>query len=98
MLKGATWNTDRPTRVFPDAVLGQAMDAHGTSLDAELQAFGLVEQDKVNWFDSYKHNHRTLVEKFYKDPKKAESFFKPASKGKKEVAVTKTVAVGAQIN
>lgn len=66
--------------------LAQAMDAHRACLDAEIQAFGLVEQDKVNWFDTYKLNHRTLLQKFYKDPKKAESFFKPASKGKKEVA------------
>ena len=62
--------------------LAAAVDAHQAALDAELQAYGLVQQEKVNWFDSYKLNHRTLAQMFYKDPKKADTYFKAAAKGK----------------
>ena len=66
--------------------LTAAVDAHKAALDAELQAYGLVQQEKVNWFDSYKLNHRTLAQINYKEPKKADSYFKPAAKGKKAAA------------
>jgi hypothetical protein len=65
--------------------LTTAVDAHQAALDAELQAYGLVQQEKVNWFDSYKLNHRTLSQMFYKEPKKADTYFKAMAKAKKKV-------------
>ncbi|MGA9752856.1 MAG: hypothetical protein WBS54_13830 [Acidobacteriota bacterium] len=62
--------------------LGSAMDAHRAALDTELQTYGLVQQEKINWFDSYKLNHRSLAQTFYKEPKKADSYFKPIPRGK----------------
>jgi hypothetical protein len=41
-----------------------------------------VEQEKINWFDAYKLNHRTLAQMFYKSPGKADTYFKPAAKPK----------------
>jgi hypothetical protein len=66
--------------------LTAAVDAHRAALDAELQAYGLVQQEKVNWFDSYKYNHRTLAQMNYKEPKKADTYFKAVSKAKKPAA------------
>jgi hypothetical protein len=63
--------------------LSAAVDAHKAALASELQAYGLVEQEKVNWMDSYKFDHRTLAQKFFKEAKKADTFFKPAPKAKK---------------
>ena len=34
--------------------------------------------------DAYKLDHRTLAQMFYKDPRKADTYFKPAPKGKKK--------------
>lgn len=62
--------------------LTAAVDAHRAALDAELQAYGLVQQEKVNWFDSYKLNHRTLAQINYKEPKKADTYFKAVNNGK----------------
>lgn len=62
--------------------LTDAVDAHKAALGAELQAYGLVEQEKVNWFDSYKYDHRTLAQMNFKDPKKADRYFKPITSGK----------------
>jgi hypothetical protein len=61
----------------------EAVDAHRAALDASLQAFGLVEMEKVNWFDSYKLNHRRLAQIYYQNPKKADTYFKPAARAKK---------------
>ncbi len=63
--------------------LAAAIDHHKAAHDAELQAYGLVEQEKVNWLDAYKFDHRTLVQMFYKDRKKPDSYFKPVPKAKK---------------
>ncbi len=63
--------------------LAHAVDAHRSAHDTELQAYGLCEQEKINWFDTYKLDYRALVHLYYKNPKKAESFFRPAVKGKK---------------
>lgn len=68
------------------AAMGQlaaAVDAHKAALDTELQAYGLVQQEKINWFDTYKFNHRTLAQIYYKDPKKADTYFRLARKVKK---------------
>ena len=64
-------------------MLGQAVDVHRAAHDSELQAYGLCEQEKINWFDAYKLNYRALYHMYYKTPKKAESFFKPVTKAKK---------------
>ena len=60
-----------------------AIDAHKAAVDAEVQAYGLVQMEKVNWFDSYKLSHRTLGQRFYKDRKKPDTYFKPAPKRKR---------------
>jgi hypothetical protein len=39
--------------------LATAMDEHKAALEAEMQAYGLVQAEKINWFDGYKLNHRT---------------------------------------
>jgi len=74
-----------PIRAAMDS-LTAAMDAHRAALESELQAYGLVQTEKINWFDTYKLNHRTLAQMFYQDPKKADTYFKPAPKGKKPAA------------
>ena len=66
--------------------LNAAVDAHKAALDAELQAYGLVQQEKVNWFDSYKLNHRTLAQINYKEPKKADTYFKGRDQGEGQEA------------
>lgn len=65
------------------STLAGAVDAHRAAHDSELQAYGLCEQEKINWFDTYKLNYRALFHLYYKTPKKAESFFKPMPKAKK---------------
>jgi hypothetical protein len=83
-----------PLSAAANALAG-AMDAHRAAHDAELQAYGLCEQEKINWFDAYKLNYRALYHMYYKTPKKAESFFRPVTKAKKAnggVAPTATKA------
>jgi len=63
--------------------LGKAMDLHRASIEMENQAAGLLKVEKVNWLDAYKRSYRDLTRLFYKAPKKAEGYFKPASKGDK---------------
>ena len=63
--------------------LATAMDAHRAALDAELQAYGMLTTEKVNWLDAYKRNYRQLTNLYFKDPKKADGYFKPAPKAKK---------------
>jgi hypothetical protein len=60
------------------------MDAHRAAHDAELQAYGLCEQEKINWFDAYKRSYRDLCRIYFKDPKKVDTYFKPPTKGKKD--------------
>lgn len=63
--------------------LSAAMDAHRAALDAEVQAYGLLANEKVNWMDAYKRSYRDLGRIFYQVPQKADTYFKPAPKGKK---------------
>ena len=63
--------------------LSTAMDAHRAALDAEMQAYGMLATEKVNWLDAYKRSYRELCRLFFKDVKKAEGYFKPAPKEKK---------------
>ena len=66
--------------------LQTAMDAHTTALTGEANAYGMVQSEKINWLDTYKLDHRTLAQLYYKEAKKADTFFKPAAKDKKEAA------------
>jgi hypothetical protein len=75
--------------------LSAAMDAHHAALDAQAQSYGLLETEKVQWLDAYKRSYRELTRLNYKDPKKAETYFKPAPKAKK-AAVTPTPAEAAK--
>jgi hypothetical protein len=68
-----------------DALSG-AMDAHRAAMDSEAQAWGLLETEKVNWLDAYKRSYRDLTRIFFKDPKRADSYFKPAKADKKQAA------------
>jgi len=79
---------------FP-AVLPLAIDAHKSAMDAEAQAWGLLETEKVNWTDAYKRSYRELARLYYKDPKKANAYFKPPTrhrKAKDEEVVTPAAA------
>jgi len=71
-----------------------AMDAHRAALDAEVQSYGLLQTEKVNWLDAYKRSYRELGRLYFKEPKKADTFFKPAPKGKKEAAAPAAPAGG----
>jgi hypothetical protein len=44
----------------------------------------LVKAEKLNWLDAYVRSYRDLGRIFYKQPKKADAFFKPVPKGKKK--------------
>lgn len=74
-------------------MLLQALDAHRVAVRAESEAFGLAEQEKVAWLDAYKHDQRVLAQIFYKEPQRAESYFKPARKGKAAAAPATVPAV-----
>lgn len=63
--------------------LKTAIDAHAVAMASETSAFGMVQAEKINWLDTYKLDHRTLSQLYYKDGKKADTYFKPAPKGKK---------------
>lgn len=66
--------------------LSAAMDAHRAALDSEVQAYGLLQAEKVNWLDAYKRSYRDLTRLYFKEPQRAETFFKPAPKEKKTEA------------
>jgi len=63
--------------------LSQAIDAHKAALEVEMQAYGMIQAEKVNWLDLYKKDYRDLARMFYKEPKKADTFFKSFHKTKK---------------
>jgi hypothetical protein len=44
----------------------------------------MLETEKVNWLDAYKRSYRDLCRIYFKDPKKADTYFKPPTKGKKD--------------
>jgi hypothetical protein len=64
--------------------LQAAMDAHSAAITGEANAYGMVQAEKINWLDSYKLDHRTLAQLYYKEAKKADTYFKPVTKDKKE--------------
>ncbi|MEW6758768.1 MAG: hypothetical protein AB1347_11150 [Acidobacteriota bacterium] len=72
-----------------------AISVHKEEMAAQLQAYGRVEQEKVAWFDAYKLDHRTLSQMFYRNPKRAESYFKPAARTGKAPALRAVRAQGA---
>lgn len=63
--------------------LGQAMDAHRAAMDSEAQAWGMLETEKVNWMDAYKRSYRELTRIYFKEPKRADAYFKATAKAKK---------------
>jgi hypothetical protein len=63
--------------------LRAGMDALKAAMVAENQANGMVEAEKLNWLDAYVRSYRDLGRMFYDQPKKADAFFKPVPKGKK---------------
>ena len=72
--------------------LKTAIDAHSVALTAEANAFAMVQAEKINWLDTYKLDHRALSQLYYKDGKKADTYFKAAAKGKKGEAPPQPVA------
>ena len=66
--------------------LQAAVNTHAAALEAEANAFAMVQAEKINWLDTYKLDHRSLAHLYYKDGKKADTYFKPAAKDKKEAA------------
>ncbi|HPA26433.1 MAG TPA: hypothetical protein PLQ05_02175 [Acidobacteriota bacterium] len=71
-----------PIRTALEA-LATAIDTHKSAMEVEMQTYGMLQTEKVNWLDTYKKDYRDLTRLFYKAPKKAEGYFKPASKGDK---------------
>ena len=72
-----------PIRAALEA-LATAIDTHKGAMEVEMQTYGMLQSEKVNWLDQYKKDYRELTRMFYKTPKKADTYFKAASKGKKE--------------
>ena len=73
--------------------LAEAVGAYRAANASEILAFGRIEQEKFAWLDLYKLDHRTLAQMFYQDPKKADSYFKPARKSKAKVTPVAPQAV-----
>lgn len=63
--------------------LRTAMDAHAAAMEAEVSTFAMIQAEKLNWLDTYKLDHREISRLTYKDPKKADTYFKAAPKAKK---------------
>ncbi len=71
-----------PIRAALEA-LATAIDTHKGAMEVEMQTYGMLQSEKVNWLDTYKKDYRDLTRLFYKTPKKADTYFKPAAKGDK---------------
>jgi len=71
-----------PIRTALEA-LATAIDTHKGAMEVEMQTYGMLQTEKVNWLDQYKKNYRDLTRLFYKTPKKADTYFKAAAKGDK---------------
>lgn len=69
--------------------LATAIDTHKGAMEVEMQTFGMLQAEKVNWLDQYKKDYRDLARLFYKTPKKADTYFKAAAKGDKAEKETK---------
>lgn len=71
-----------PIRAAVEA-LATAIDTHKGAMEVEMQTYGMLQSEKVNWLDQYKKDYRELTRMFYKTPKKADTYFKAAAKGDK---------------
>jgi len=71
-----------PLAAAADA-LAKALDAHKKAMDAQAQAWALLQTEKVNWADAYKRSYRELTRIYYKEPKRADAYFKSPLKKKK---------------
>ena len=71
-----------PIRAAVEA-LATAIDTHKGAMEVEMQTYGMLQAEKVNWLDLYKKDYRDLTRLFYKTPKKADTYFKAAAKGDK---------------
>ena len=71
-----------PIRAALEA-LATAIDTHKGAMEVEMQTYGMLQTEKVNWLDQYKKDYRELGRLFYKTPKKADTYFKAAAKGDK---------------
>ena len=63
--------------------LRAAVDAHAAAMEAEASAFAMIQAEKLNWLDTYRLDHREISRLYYKEPKKADTFFKAAPRAKK---------------
>ncbi len=77
--------------------LQATMEAHRAALASEVQSYGLLQTEKVNWLDAYKRSYRELTRIYFKEPKKADTYFKPAPKAKKD-ATTAPEQAGGPVN
>ena len=54
-----------------------ALDSRHTALDAEAQACGVLQAEKIAWLDAYRQDHNKLEVHFHDRPRKAETYFRP---------------------
>lgn len=76
-----------PLSAAADALVA-AIAEHKEVRKGEIRAFGVVEQEKVAWFDHYKLDYLALAQHFFQDPKKADTFFKRIRGAKTKTAPT----------
>ena len=58
--------------------LQSGLDSQHTALDAEAQAYGVLQAEKIAWLDAYRQDHNKLQVHFHDRPRKAEAYFRPA--------------------
>jgi len=64
--------------------LETAIVAQQESLDAEAQAFGVLQSEKIAWLDIYKQDHSKLQLHFHERPRRAETYFRRPPQGRRE--------------
>ena len=60
--------------------LEAAIAAQLKTIQAEEQAYALLQSEKNAWLDAYRQNHRKLELQFHDRPRRAEAYFRPAPK------------------
>jgi len=76
------------------AELEAAMVAQQKALDAEAQAYGVLQSEKIAWLDVYRQDHGRLQIHFHDRPRRAEAYFRPAPPVKEPEKVEPTPGDG----
>ena len=64
--------------------LEAAAAAQQQALDAEAQAFGILQSEKIAWLDVYRQDHNKLQLHFHERPRRAETYFRRIPQGRRE--------------